>query len=156
MDNKKSDSTFTLRVNDFGIKYTARKDAEHLTNALKILYKISVNWTERKYIGLNLDWDYSRSILRVSMPEYTPNTLKNLKIQTSSTFGSEFLYRDHKINGMSATCRWKRQNFHAQYYKYKYYKYYFTKQKCQTLDVHQSNFPSVPVSFNFKYFFSCQ
>ena len=77
--SKISNLSFTLCVDDFGVKYTARKDVDHLINALKSLYKISIDWSGTKYIGLNLDWDYNRRILRVSMPEYIPNALRRFK-----------------------------------------------------------------------------
>ena len=63
--SKNSNLTFTLCVDDFGIKYTAKKDVEHLINALRSLYKFSIDWTGRKYIGLTLDWDYNRRILKI-------------------------------------------------------------------------------------------
>ena len=37
-------TVFTVVVNDFGIKYESLKDAMHLINALKDLYKITVDW----------------------------------------------------------------------------------------------------------------
>ena len=38
---------FTLVVEDFGIRYGSIADANHLTNALRELYKITINWTEK-------------------------------------------------------------------------------------------------------------
>ena len=35
---------FALTADNFGIKYFCRKDADHLLNALKIFYEISINW----------------------------------------------------------------------------------------------------------------
>ena len=49
------DISFTLCVDDFGIKYTSRADAEHLLNALRTIYKISVDWAGKHYIGLDLN-----------------------------------------------------------------------------------------------------
>ena len=49
--------SFTLVVNDFGVSYVNRKDAEHLKAALKAHYPMTINWTSDKYIGLTLDWD---------------------------------------------------------------------------------------------------
>ena len=38
------DTTFTLCVDDFGIKYTSKANALNLLNALKDLYTISIDW----------------------------------------------------------------------------------------------------------------
>ena len=42
---------FTLVVDDFGVKCTNRQDAEHLINALQILYPMTTYWTGSK------NWD---------------------------------------------------------------------------------------------------
>ena len=38
------DTTFTLCVDDFGIKYTSKAKALHLLNALKDIYTITIDW----------------------------------------------------------------------------------------------------------------
>ena len=50
--------SFTLVVDDFGVSYVDRADAEHLEAALKAHYPMTINWTGDKYIGITLDWDY--------------------------------------------------------------------------------------------------
>ena len=52
--------TFTLVVDDFGVKYVNKEDAEHLESALKSNYPITTDWSGNKYIGVNLDWNYKR------------------------------------------------------------------------------------------------
>ena len=49
---------FTLVVDDFGIRYNSEQDANHLLNALRDLYDISVDWAGKLYCGLTLAWDY--------------------------------------------------------------------------------------------------
>ena len=61
---------FLLVVDDFGIKYTDRRDAEHLLNALKTSYKVSVDEDGERYCGLILKWDYQRRHCDISMPGY--------------------------------------------------------------------------------------
>ena len=73
--SKTNNVTFTLCVDDFGIKYTNRAHAEHLLNALKKLYEISIDWSGSQYLGLNLDWDYKRRTVKLSMPKYIKNVL---------------------------------------------------------------------------------
>jgi hypothetical protein len=43
--------SFTLVVNDFGVKYIGKEHAMHLISILKQHYKISEDWTSSKYIG---------------------------------------------------------------------------------------------------------
>jgi hypothetical protein len=52
------DITFTLVVDDFGIKYTNQDDLDHLLAALHKHYTISVDLTGSKYLGLDIAWDY--------------------------------------------------------------------------------------------------
>ena len=49
---------FTLVVDDFGVKYTDEKDAEHLMNVLKEHYAITEDWKGKKNIGMHLRGDY--------------------------------------------------------------------------------------------------
>ena len=79
--SKTNNITFTLCVEDFGIKYTDKKDAEHLLNALRQLYTISVDWSGTTYIGLNLAWNYENRTLKISMPSYIPAALTRFKHQ---------------------------------------------------------------------------
>jgi hypothetical protein len=50
--------SFTLVVDDFGVKYVGKEHAMHLISILKQHYKISEDWTGNKYIGITFDWDY--------------------------------------------------------------------------------------------------
>ena len=50
-------TTFTLAVDDFGIKFFAADDATHLLNALWKNYSITVDPSGSKYYGLNIKWN---------------------------------------------------------------------------------------------------
>ena len=76
--------TFTLVVNDFGVKYVDKADAEHLENALKANYPMTTDWTGNKYIGITLDWNYSKREMRSSMPGYVQKALKQFNYVKSS------------------------------------------------------------------------
>ncbi len=73
------DITFTLVVDDFGVKYIAKADALHLADTLKQNYKITEDWSGRKYIGLTFDWDYENRKVHLSMPGYVHKTLERFK-----------------------------------------------------------------------------
>jgi hypothetical protein len=50
--------SFSLVVDDFGVKYIGREHAEHLMACIKKNYNISGDWNVGAYSGLTLDWDY--------------------------------------------------------------------------------------------------
>jgi Reverse transcriptase (RNA-dependent DNA polymerase) len=62
------DITFTLVVDDFGIKYTKEEDLDHLLSVLRQHYTISVDPTGSKYLGLDILWDYNARTCCISMP----------------------------------------------------------------------------------------
>lgn len=67
--------SFCLTVDDFGIKYVGKENADHLFHALRELYTITVDWTGTKYCGLTLAWDYDTRTCDVSMPGYIAKAL---------------------------------------------------------------------------------
>jgi hypothetical protein len=69
------DISFLLVVDDFGVKYTNRSDAEHLITALETAYKISTDWDGERYIGLTLKWDYYKRTCDISMPGFIERAL---------------------------------------------------------------------------------
>jgi hypothetical protein len=50
--------TFCLVVYDFGIKVTNMHDMDHLVNALKEHYTLSINMTGSLFCGTHLTWNY--------------------------------------------------------------------------------------------------
>jgi hypothetical protein len=69
-------TTFTLVVNDFGVQYFCKEDADHLINAIKANCPVKVDWTGSKYIGIDLDWDYEKEEVKLSMKYYVKKALK--------------------------------------------------------------------------------
>ena len=65
----------TLVVDDFGVKYTNKEDVEHLISVLKQDYGIDTDWEGTRYLGLTLDWDYTKRKVHLSMPGYIENVL---------------------------------------------------------------------------------
>jgi hypothetical protein len=62
--------SFSLVVDDFGVKYVGREHAEHLMECIKKNYNISSDWNGSAYCGLTLDWDYKNRTVDLSMPGY--------------------------------------------------------------------------------------
>jgi hypothetical protein len=50
--------SFSLVVDDFGIKYTNVENAHFILTALQEKYKITTDWSGSKYCGLTLNWNY--------------------------------------------------------------------------------------------------
>ena len=61
---------FSLVIDNFGVKHVGKDTAEHLIQALKKLYTISIDWTGSLYCGLTINWDYDKRICDISMPTY--------------------------------------------------------------------------------------
>ena len=67
--------SFTLCVDNFGIKHDRKEHANHLAKILNKHYVCSINWTGTRYIGMNMDWDYAPRQVHVSMLNYVPKAL---------------------------------------------------------------------------------
>ena len=48
---------FTFIVNGFGVKYSAEENALHLQAELKTKYRVTTDWQEKLYIGIEIKWD---------------------------------------------------------------------------------------------------
>ena len=67
--------SFTLVVDDFGVKYINETDVNHLTQTLKQDYEIEEDWDGTWYLGITLDWDYTKREVHLSMPGYVERAL---------------------------------------------------------------------------------
>ena len=68
--------SFTLVVDDFGVKYVAQNDVDHLIASIKSAYKLTEDWTGNLYCGITLNWDYVHRTVDISMPGYIKKKLK--------------------------------------------------------------------------------
>jgi hypothetical protein len=67
--------TFSLVVNNYGIKYVGRNNSQHLLSALKELYSVSTNRGGKIYCGVSINWDYANRHVDISMPGYVEAAL---------------------------------------------------------------------------------
>ena len=72
-------TTFTLAVDDFGIKFFAADDATHLLDALRENYSITVDTSDSKYCGLTIKWNYPGNYVAISMPNSVCKALERLQ-----------------------------------------------------------------------------
>ena len=70
---------FCLCVDDFGIKYFSKDDANHLLQAIGKHYAYTTDWEGKHYCGLTFEWHYELGYVDVSMPGYVRKTLIRLQ-----------------------------------------------------------------------------
>ena len=76
--NTKLGITFTLVVDDFGIKYNSIDHLHHLNSALETKYTVTLDITGSLYIGVSLKWNYQAREVTCSIPGYIPKLLERL------------------------------------------------------------------------------
>ena len=71
------DIAFCLIVDDFGVKYNTRADAQFLANILAPHYQLHIDWSGDKFLGISLGWEYEAAPPRVSLslPGFVPKAL---------------------------------------------------------------------------------
>ena len=57
-------------VDDFDVKCTNKDDIDDLFKAIKDKYPLKIDWTGAKYVGIDLDWDYEKREVKLSMKGY--------------------------------------------------------------------------------------
>ena len=67
-------------MDDFGVKYFGKTDADHLIASIKERYGVTIDWASTIYYGLTLDWHSTakpRPYVNVSMPDYVQKSRKH-------------------------------------------------------------------------------
>ena len=77
--HKTRDIAFSLVVDDFGVKYTKKEDAQHLIDTISSRYTCKAEWNPTFYLGITMEWDYINRTCTLSMPGYALEAL--LKFQ---------------------------------------------------------------------------
>ena len=81
-------TNFCLCVDDFGVKYFSKDDADHLLTALHSHYKISVDYEGVHYCGITIEWNYEKGYVDISMTKYIPALIQKLQHPKLVIFGS--------------------------------------------------------------------
>ena len=66
-------------MDDFGVKYVNKKNADHLVAALNGKYKIYEDWTGSLYCDIDLRWYYTNRTLDLGIPGYIETQLQRYK-----------------------------------------------------------------------------
>ena len=74
--HKIRDIVFCLVVDDFGVRYTKKDDADYLIQCLHEEYDLHEDWDGNLYIGMSLKWDYIARSVEISMPGYIEAALQ--------------------------------------------------------------------------------
>ena len=69
--------TFTLVVDNFGVKYVDKTGVKHLISSIKSNYGLTGDWTGNLYCEISLDWDYVNRWVDISMPGYIRKNCRN-------------------------------------------------------------------------------
>ena len=80
---KQGPPIFVVCVDDFGVKYFSKDDANHLLSALAHHYQYTVDWSGSHFCGYDFDWHYDDGFVDLSMPSSVPNILKRFNHQFS-------------------------------------------------------------------------
>ena len=75
----------SLVVDDFGMRYKKREDAEHLLTTIQGRYPIKSGWDQTLYLGVILDFDYEKRACKMSMPGYVKQALIKFHHELSKT-----------------------------------------------------------------------
>ena len=68
---------FSLVVDDFGVAYVGKENADHLIQTLQEAnYKITTDWEGTTFCGITLKWDYVKRTVELSMPGYVEKALQ--------------------------------------------------------------------------------
>ena len=80
--------SFTLIVDDFGVKYTRKQDAKELLTILRKNYEaVTTDWTGTLYSGITLRWEYTgKKKVHLSMPGYLPKALHQFQHEAPDNF----------------------------------------------------------------------
>jgi hypothetical protein len=68
--------TFTLVVDNFGVKYVSQDNINHLIASIKATYTLTKDWTGDLYCRIKLDWDNKNQTVNILMPGYIKKKLQ--------------------------------------------------------------------------------
>jgi hypothetical protein len=71
--------SFSLVVDDFGVKYVGEEHAQHLLQVVQKYYKCSCETEGEQYCGLTIKWDYEGKTVHLLMPGYVANALQRFQ-----------------------------------------------------------------------------
>ena len=68
--------SFTLVMDNFGVKYVNKTDVDHLIASLQLTFTLTEDWTGDLYCGITLKCDYENRTVNISMSGYIKKKLQ--------------------------------------------------------------------------------
>ena len=59
--------SFTLVMDDLGVKYIDKVDADNIFSAIEAKYPLKIYWEAKTYLGINFEWHYDEGYVILSM-----------------------------------------------------------------------------------------
>ena len=71
-------------MDDFGVQYFSKDDANHLIHVLQQKYIVTTDFKGKNFCGLDLTWDYVNGWVDIAMDGFVQKTLKKLLFQPAN------------------------------------------------------------------------
>ena len=95
---------FALVVDDFGVKLVGKEHAKNLNHTLNQHYEITEEWTGNKLLGIDLDSNYSKRTVRMSMI----NCIKQVLKRFNHPMPSKLCYYPHSHQAPTQGAKFQR------------------------------------------------
>ena len=66
-------------MDDFGVKYFSRGDADHILDSIKNHYAILTDWEGLNHFGFTIDYNYNKVYMNILMTDYVTKSLVRLQ-----------------------------------------------------------------------------
>ena len=83
--HKTREIVFSLVLDDFGVKYKKREDAEHLLKTIQGRYPVKAECDSTFHLGMTLEFDNDKRTYKMSMPGYVKQVLIKFHHEFSTT-----------------------------------------------------------------------
>ncbi len=89
------------------MKYIDNTHVHHLIKTLKVDYKIDEDWESTSYLGLAIDWDYTKREVHLTMPGYVDKALARFNHEAPTKFQHQ--PHEHTVPVFGATIQYAKQ-----------------------------------------------
>ena len=95
--------TFTLVVDDFGVKFQVTAGADDLIRCLQLYYTLTIKKNATKYLGLTIAVDKVAREVRMSAPGVIAQALKRFAPHSTSVARSPAVYQPPRFGAAAHT-----------------------------------------------------
>jgi len=98
--------SFTLVVDNFGVKYFGKEDMD----VLQEHYQVKADWMGNIYIGIHMAWDYDKGQVHLYMQGYVQRALKLFQHTCTKTQNPQLLCRTSQVARLLSSKNYSRRN----------------------------------------------